>query len=138
MPAMPLLPRQRVTESIPFTYCGIDYFGPLYVKKTARSQKVWVCLFTCLVTKAIHLELMMDMSTKMFLLGLRRFEARHGSPQEIISDNASHFKRANDTIERLWDQVVTEPDVISYSANEKIKWKFIVELAPWMGDFMNG
>ena len=49
MPAMPPLPRQRVIESIPFSYCGIDYFGPLYVKEKARSQKVWVCLFIYLL-----------------------------------------------------------------------------------------
>ena len=60
MPTMPPLPRQRVRESTPFSYCGIDYFGPLYVTETTGSQKVWVCLFTCLVTRAIHLELMMD------------------------------------------------------------------------------
>ena len=135
MPTMPPLPRQRVRESTPFSYCGIDYFGPLYVKETTGSQKVWVCLFTCLVTRAIHLELMMDLSTKMFLHGLRKFVARHGSPHEIISDNASHFNLAKDTVERLWDQVLTEPDVISYSTNGKIKWTFIVELAPWMGGF---
>ena len=135
MPTMPPLPRQRVRESTPFSYCGIDYFGPLYVKETTGSQKVWVCLFTCLVTRAIHLELMMDLSTKMFLHGLRKFVARHGSPHEIISDNASHFNLAKDTVERLWDQVLTEPDVISYSTNGKIKWTFIVELAPWIGGF---
>ena len=71
----------------------------------------------------------------MFLHGLRKFVARHGSPHEIISDNASHFNLAKDTVERLWDQVLTEPDVISYSTNGKIKWTFIVELAPWMGGF---
>ena len=55
---------------------------------------------------AIHLELMMDMSTKMFLFGLRRFVARHGSPQEIISDTASHFKLSEDTIESQMSSVI--------------------------------
>ena len=98
MPIMPPLPKQRVSASVPFAHCGIDYFGPLYVKESSGSKKVWVCLFTCLVTRAIHLELMMDMSTEMFLLGLRRFVARHGSPREITSDNASQFKLAHDTM----------------------------------------
>ena len=75
------------------------------------------------------------MSTKMFLLCLRRFVARHGSPREIISDNAKQFNLAQDTVEKLWSQVLTESDVISYSVNEKIRWNFIVELAPWMGGF---
>ena len=77
----------------------------------------------------------MDMSTEMFLLGLRRFVARHGSPREITSDNVSQFKLAHDTIDKLWDQVLKETDVISYSVNENIRWNFIVELAPWMGGF---
>ena len=135
MPTMPPLPSQRVRESIPFSHCGINYFGPVYVKEKSGSQKVWVCLFTCLVTRAIHLELIMDMSTKMFIICLRRFVARHGSPREIISDNAKQFKLAQDTVEKLWSQVLTESDVISYSVNEKFWWNFIVELAPWMGGF---
>ena len=135
MPVMPPLPKQRVIESVPFSHCGIDYFGPLYVKEKSGAQKVWVCLFTCLVTRAVHLELIPDMSTEMFLHGLRRFVARHGTPLEIISDNASQFKLAQDTIDKLWGQVLTESDIISYSADERIKWNFIVELAPWMGGF---
>ena len=135
MPVMPPLPKQRVSESVPFSHCGIDYFGPLYVKENSGTKNVWVCLFKCLVTRAVHLELILDMSTEMFLLGLRRFVARHGSPREILSDNASQFKLAQDTIDKLWGQVLTESDIISYSANERIKWTFIVELAPWMGGF---
>ena len=94
------------------------------------------CLFTCLVTRDIHLELIMDMSTEMFLLGLRRCVARHGCPCEIISDNASQFKLAHEKkIEKLWGQVLKMTDIISYSVNEKIRWNIIVELAPWMGGF---
>ena len=85
------------------------------------------CLFTCLVTRAIHLELIMYMSTEMFLLGLRRFVARHGCPCEIISDNASQFKLAHEKIEKLWGQVLKMTDVISYSVNEKVRWNIVVE-----------
>ena len=95
MPIMPPLPKQRVSDSVPFSHCGIDYFGPLYVKETSGSQKAWVCLFTYLVTRAIHSELIQDMSTENILFGLHRFVARHGSPCEIISDNASTFKLHN-------------------------------------------
>ena len=129
------LPQQSVSASVPFAHCGIDYFGPLYVNESSGSKKVWVCLFTCLVTRAIHLELFMDMLTEKFLLGLSRFVARHGSPCEIIADNASQFKLAHDTIDKLWGQMLKETDVFSYSVNEKIRWNFIVELASWMGGF---
>ena len=135
MPPMPPLPSKHVKESVPFSYSGIDYFGPLYIKTRPSTQKVWVCLFTCLVTRAVHLELMQDMSIEQFLLGLRRFSASHGTPCEIISNNAPQFKLASDVIEKLWSKILREADVISYSTHEKIKCRFIVELAPWMGGF---
>lgn len=135
MPMMPPLPKCRVSESVPFTYTGIDYFGPMFIKNKSESQKTWICLFTCLVTRAVHLELLHNMSAEQFLLGFRRFISRHGKPKEIISDNAMQFKLASDTLENLWRQIVTHNDVCTYVANEKIKWKFITEFAPWMGGF---
>ena len=95
MPSMPPLPNKRVSETVPFTYTGVDYFGPLFIKTKAESQKVWVSLFTCLVTRAVHLELIQNMSTEQFILGFRRFLSRHGKPREIVSDNASQFKLAS-------------------------------------------
>ena len=76
------------------------------------------------------------MTTEDFLLGLRRFLASRCKPREIISDNAGQFKLASETVRILWEQILTHSDVISYVANENINWRFIVELAPWMGDFM--
>ena len=135
MPLMPPLPTERVSVAAPFMNTGIDYFGPLYIKAKDDTQKVWVCLYTCLVTRAVHLELMQDMSTQHFLLGFRRFIARHGKPNKVLSDNASHFKLAAETVDKLWTNILQENDVVSYVANENIQWKFIVELAPWMGGF---
>lgn len=61
MPKMPPWPKERVREAIPFEYTGLDYFGPLYIKhydgNEPVSKKIWVCLFTCMVVRAIHLEL---------------------------------------------------------------------------------
>ena len=135
MPLMPPIPVERVSVSAPFSYTGVDYFGPLYMKTKKETQKVWVCLYTCLVTRAIHLEMMYDMTTQQFLLGFRRFIAQHGKPDQIISDNAAHFKLASDTISKVWGQILTEEDTMSYIADENIKWTFTVELAPWMGGF---
>ena len=52
---MPPLPTSRVSASVPFTYTGIDYFGPMFIKNKTEIQKVWVRLFTCLITRPIHL-----------------------------------------------------------------------------------
>ena len=115
MPLMPPIPTERVSTSAPFTYAGVDYFGPLFTKKRTETQKVWVCLYTCLVTRAIHLELMYDMTTQQFLLGFHRFIACHGKPNRIISDNAAQFKLASETINKVWRQILTEEDIVSYS-----------------------
>ena len=136
MPLMPPLPAERVTESPPFTYTGVDYFGPLFIKRNKIREKVWVCLYTCLVTRAVHLEMMYDMSAQQFLQGFRRFVARHGNPKKVISDNAAQFKLASDAIYKLWGEILTKDhDVVSYVANRNILWEFNVELAPWMGGF---
>ena len=63
------------------------------------------------------------------------FIARHGKPNRIISDNAAQFKLASDTLRKLWGQILTEEDIVSYAANENIQWIFTVELAPWMDGF---
>ncbi|GFS81739.1 integrase catalytic domain-containing protein [Trichonephila clavipes] len=70
------LPRDRITQSPPFQSVGIDFTGAILVKDNQGTLKSYVSLFTCAVTRAVHLELVSDMSTKCFLLALRRFLAR--------------------------------------------------------------
>jgi hypothetical protein len=137
LPPMASLPSSRVSRTTPFSKIGLDYLGPLNTKENRDSvtQKVWVCLFTCLVTRAVHLELVSDMSAQSFLLCLRRFIAAKGTPIEIISDNAQQFKLSSDVIKRIWSDTVKHEDVQNYVSGEGIKWTFIIELAPWMGGF---
>ncbi|XP_068692597.1 uncharacterized protein [Montipora foliosa] len=131
MPKTAPYPPSRIEESSPFTYTGLDYLGPLYVKVNGVTQKVWVCL----AVRAVHLEVIHDLSAQQFVLCLRRFIARRGKPKEIISDNALQFKLAKSTVEEAWQFATTSPDTQSYLANEGITWSFIIELAPWMGGF---
>lgn len=135
MPKMAPLPKSRVSEAVPFLYTGLDYLGPLYTKINVEIKKVWICLFTCMVTRAIHLEIVGDMTTVSFLNCFRRFIATRGTPQEIVCDNALHFKLASETTNLVWKNIFVSEDVVQYSANQGIKWSFIVELAPWMGGF---
>ena len=76
---------KRVVQSIPFEFTWLDYIGPLYIKSYSNvasegdaptTKKVWVCLFTCFAVRAVHLELIEDMSAEEFLLCFRRFIAR--------------------------------------------------------------
>ena len=135
MPPLAPLPQSRMSQSSPFIRAGLDYFGPLYIKTSNGVKKVWVCLYTCMVTRAIHLELIQDMSADEFILGFKRCVSQRGSPVEIVSDNASQFKAASKVLETVWRRVINSVDVQSYVSNMGIKWKFIVEFAPWMGGF---
>ena len=75
----PPLPSYRVEEAPPnFSFTGVDFAGPLYIKIADKTSKVWICLYTCCVVRAIHLDLVPDMSTAAFICSLKRFIARRG------------------------------------------------------------
>ena len=112
---MASLPEWRTTPSPPFTHVGVDYAGPLYITKKG-NQKRYILLFTCGVTRAVHLELTQTLEHKDFLLAFTQFTARRGVPSEIYSDNGSTFLAAAKSL----------PD---------IKWNFITPLSPWHGGF---
>ena len=93
LPRMPPWPRKRVSRSDPFQFVGLDYLGPINVREGSEElKKTWVCLFTCLTVRAIHLEWITDLTAVQFLSCLRRFVSRRGRPELIISDNAPQFK----------------------------------------------
>ena len=74
----------------------------MYVKEKGTSSKVRIALFTCAVTRAVHLELVADLSAPTFRRCLRRFIARRGVPALIVSDNAKTFKATAKALERLF------------------------------------
>lgn len=128
------LPQDRVTRAQPFEATGVDFAGPLLVKGENGLHKSYVTLFTCAVTRVIHFELVRDIFTKSFLMALRRFTSRRGVPRTIYSDDALSFKKANRDLQQLWS-AIRDPEVLGYVTNVRIKWKFIVERAPWWGGF---
>ena len=130
-PPAPPLPSFRVNEAPPFVHTAIDFAGPMYLKSTGNlsSNKVWICLFTCCVTRAIHLELVPDMTTQTFIRCLKRFSARRGLPRRIISDNAKTFKAAA----RLITTICNHKEVKDYLSHVGAEWAFNLEKAPWWG-----
>jgi len=68
----PPLPADRVTHCKPFGLTGVDYAGPLFVRQESRETKVWIALFVCGTTRAVHLEVVTSLSTEAFLLAFRR------------------------------------------------------------------
>ena len=135
LPPMAPLPKDRINKAYPFQYVGLDYLGPLKVKMEEETKKVWICLYTCMVTRAIHLEVVTDLSTNSFIDCLRRFIAKRGKPSTITSDNATTFKLADKTLQKAWTYVFESSDVINYCASQQITWRFITEYAPWHGGF---
>lgn len=94
-PVMADLPKSRVSECRPFSRVGIDYAGPLLLKETklrkSRQYKVYVAVFICFVVKAVHLEVVSDLTTDAFLAALQRFVARRGLPTDIYTDCGTNF-----------------------------------------------
>ena len=132
VPPPPPLPTFRVQESPPFTSTGVDFAGPLYVKSPGGSQyKVWIVLYTCCVTRAVHLDLVSDMSTPTFIRSFKRFSSRRGLPSLMLSDNGKTFVAAAKVVTK----VVTSPKVQEYFEGIGIQWKFNVPRAPWWGGF---
>ena len=130
-PPPPPLPSFRVQESQPFASTGVDFAGLLFVKDTpsSTSRKVWICLYTCCTTRAVHLDLVPDMSTQAFIRSFKRFAARRGFPIRIVSDNAKTFKAASKTIR----DALESPETKQFYNSIQLKRNFNLERAPWWG-----
>uniref|UniRef100_A0A5S6QKN7 Integrase catalytic domain-containing protein n=1 Tax=Trichuris muris TaxID=70415 RepID=A0A5S6QKN7_TRIMR len=128
------LPEDRITQAYPFERTGLDFAGPLYVKRGRSVKKVYICLFTCMTIRAIHLELVTDMSTGQFLLAFRRFVAHRGNPATLQSDNSKTFKAADRELRQLFNrQSINE--IRRELCSKGVTWKFITERAPWTGGY---
>ena len=85
----------------PFSHVGVDYFGPFLTKMKRSEVKRYGCLFTCMTTRAIHLEMAQDLAMSSFINALRRFVAGRGPVKHVYSDNgtnlvgAAHLLRAS-------------------------------------------
>ena len=83
----------------------------------SSSPKTWICLYTCCVTRAVHLDLVPDLSTEAFLRSFKRFAARRGVPAIMVSDNGKTFKAAAHLI---WS-IVSHKDVQHYLSGLGVK-----------------
>jgi len=92
---MGLLPTSRTTPAPPFSSTGVDFGGPFLTRKGYTRKptmvKTYACIFICFATKAVHIELCLDLTTNEFMAALRRFCSRRGTPSKIYSDNGTNF-----------------------------------------------
>ena len=129
-PATSALPDFRVVKTPPFSKIGVDFAGPLYTKVSKNvMNKAYIVLFTCCVTRALHLELVTDLHASTFVNCLRRFCSRRGTPTLIVSDNAKTFKATS----KLLRNLQREDRVAEFLEKRRIVWRFNLERSPWMG-----
>jgi hypothetical protein len=121
IPYPPPLPPFRLTDEFAFSRIGLDYAGPVYVKDIytrTKMNKAYIALYTCASTRALHLDLVPELSSQAFLRSFRRFVARRGIPARVLSDNAKTFKSM---------------DVDEYIRSIGVVWSYNIEGAPWWG-----
>ena len=131
-PRMANLPKERFDMSRPFSSVGLDFLGPLYVRKYRKTEKRYVLLVTCLSTRAIHLEVAHSMDTDSFLLAFRRFVGRRGEPKCVWSDNGSNLVSGERELRealRAWNQ----QQIVDALSQKDIEWKFNPPSASHMG-----
>ena len=133
-PRMADLPPERLAaKQPPFTNVGIDCFGPFVVKRGRTQIKRYGLIFTCLTIRAIHLEVLPDLTTDAFIDALRRFIARRGKPARLVSDNGTNFVGAYRELGDALREWNNKQRLHSYLLQEAIEWQFNPPAASHMG-----
>lgn len=121
---MASLPQDRVLgDEPPFTRTGLDYFGPYEVINGRKHEKRYGVIFTCLSSRAMHLEMAYSLSTDSFLNAFRRFLARRGNVKIVRSDNGTNLtsgcKELKDSLDE-WNQAA----INNWMLQHNLEWKF--------------
>ncbi len=120
----------RVTPSAPFNHTGMDFAGPFIIKKGHIRWpvylKAYACLFVCFSTKAVHIELVSNLTSEAFLAALKRFVARRGS----------NFVEAHNMLKDIYallSEKTTQTATTSFATSQRIEWHFSPDKAPHFG-----
>ncbi|XP_055308905.1 uncharacterized protein LOC129572830, partial [Sitodiplosis mosellana] len=133
------IPAYRLEETVPFTFTGVDYAGYFDIKSSQRKNapyvKGYVAVFVCLTTRAIHLEIVSDLSTETFMKAFKRFIGRRGIPKRMFSDNATNFIGAVREIQEMLDLALSQVDneLNKELTKNRIVWSTIPARAPHFG-----
>ena len=121
------LPMDRLERVPPFYRSGVDVFGPYYVHEGRKTRgrpgtkKLWVLLFTCLYSRAVHIEILGSIDTPSFQLALRRFFAIRGSCFFFRSDRGTNFQGAVNVMKEELDLGALVKD----AGSEEFTWNFL-------------
>ncbi len=134
------LPLERVTPGLVFEKVGVDYAGPFLIKygmaRKPTIVKAYMCIFVSLTVKAVHMEVVSDLTSVAFIATLRRFIARRGYPSLIWSNNGTHFVGANRQLKEFYDflaQQKTDGVISEFCIAKNVEWHFISEHGPNFG-----
>ena len=126
------LPKERVNPAPTFTYVSVDYFGPFHIKERIKVLKRYGALFTCLASRAIHVEVSYSLDTNSFIQALQRFIARRGPIRQIRCDNGTNLIGVKSELSKAFEEM--DQSVISSKMNQMdIEWIFNPPAASHMG-----
>lgn len=128
------LPADRLTTEPPFIYVGLDDFGPWsivthHTRGGSAESKRWAVLFTCMSTRATHIEVLESMSTSSFINALRQFFEIRGPSKQLCSDRGTNFIGAC----RELKINTTDPELTSYLDKQGCTWTFNAPHSSHMG-----
>ncbi|XP_073954835.1 uncharacterized protein [Choristoneura fumiferana] len=138
-PFMGQLPTVRGTPNRPFCQSGVDYAGPINIRTSKgrghHSYKGYICLFICMATRAIHLEVVSDMTASGFLAAFKRFTARRGHCKDLWSDNGTTFVGAARELRQLYaeERSSIAIEIADQLAANGTTWHFIPPHSPNFG-----
>ncbi|XP_075167480.1 uncharacterized protein LOC142239573 [Haematobia irritans] len=131
------LPSDRVKAIRPFLVVGVDFCGPVNVSVRIRGRpplKMYIAVFVCFTSKAVHLELVSNLSSDCFILCFKRFAARRGLPTTVYCDNATNFVGASRNLKEIQEEFEAKKKAItSFGASYKVEFTFIPPRAPHFG-----
>ena len=130
----PLSMARLQTSLKAFTRTAVDFGGPFrrIQGRGKRREKRYLCLFSCLATRAVHLKIAFGLDTILFLNAFYRTASRRGLPEEMFSDNGTNFKGADRELKMLLSEL-DESKIKTTVANKGVKWHFNPPLAPHFG-----
>ncbi|KAF6204000.1 hypothetical protein GE061_002339 [Apolygus lucorum] len=140
VPFMGDLPKSRFAAARPFLITGVDFAGPFLCRETSRRNshhiKAYLCLFLCMSSRALHLEVATSLSVEGFLDAFDRFSSRRGLPSQMVSDCGTNFQGAARYIQEvydLWQRSEVQASVISHTSHLGVQWTFNPPSSPHFG-----
>ncbi|GBN42268.1 hypothetical protein AVEN_67990-1, partial [Araneus ventricosus] len=131
------LPKSRVCPSSVFHRTGLDFAGPFLIRSSkgrgSRNTKCYICVFVCFATKAVHLEVVSDLTSRAFIACLKRFVARRGRPSEIFCDRGTNFYGASRDLRKEFSQLMKDKSIYQFLTTENINWRFNPPASPHFG-----